>query len=60
MWIEGSESRFVNSMRGEIDGYEDRLNAFQTLADLVRVDGAGHNVHHDQPEELAAAIDRFM
>ena len=60
MWIEGSESRFVNSMRGEIDGYEDRLNAFQTLADLVQVDGAGHNVHHDQPEELAAAIDRFM
>ncbi|MEM7407676.1 MAG: alpha/beta hydrolase [Pseudomonadota bacterium] len=60
LWIEGAESRFVNSMRGEIDGYEDRLAAFQTLVDVVRVEAAGHNVHHDQPEALAAAIENFL
>ncbi len=60
LWIEGAESRFVNTMRGEPDGYEDRLSAFQTLSDVVRVEGAGHNVHHDQPEELARLIENFI
>ena len=27
---------------------------------MVRVEDAGHNVHHDQPEELASIIEQFM
>ncbi|MBT6274800.1 MAG: alpha/beta hydrolase [Chromatiales bacterium] len=60
LWVEGEESRFINMMRGQPDGYEDRLSAFQSLVDIVRVEAAGHNVHHDQPEALAKAIEGFM
>jgi len=60
LWIEGSDSRGINAMRGQIEGYEERLSAFETLADLVRIEDAGHNVHHDQPELLAAALERFL
>ena len=60
LWVEGAQSRAVNSLRGEPDGYETRLRAFQTLANVVTVENAGHNVHHDQPERLAEAIESFM
>lgn len=60
LWVEGAESRFINMMRGQPDGYEDRLAAFQSLADVVRVADSGHNVHHDQPEALARAIEAFI
>ena len=60
LWVEGADSRGVNSLRGEPDGYEDRLAAFQTLADIVTIEDAGHNIHHDQPESLAAAIEKFL
>ncbi len=60
LWIEGCDSRGINALRGEPGGYEDRLAAFQTLVDVVRVDSAGHNIHHDQPEKLAEAIEGFM
>jgi len=60
LWIEGSESRFVQSLRGEVDGYEDRLRAFETLSGVERIEDAGHNVHHDQPEQLARVIEAFV
>ena len=60
LWVEGEDSRGINAMRGQIEGYEERLSAFETLADLVRVGDAGHNIHHDQPEKLAAAIEGFL
>lgn len=60
LWIEGSESRFIHSLRGEIDGYEDRLSSFQTLSGVVCIEQAGHNIHHDQPEHLAEAIEKFL
>ena len=60
LWVEGEDSRGINAMRGQIEGYEERLSAFETLADLIRVADAGHNIHHDQPEKLAAAIEGFL
>ncbi|NKC11711.1 MAG: alpha/beta fold hydrolase [Gammaproteobacteria bacterium] len=60
LWVEGAQSRFVNLMRGQPDGYEARLAAFQSLAGVMTVENAGHNVHHDQPEALAKAIEDFM
>ena len=60
LWVEGLESRFIHMLQGQPDGYEDRLSAFASLSDVVRIEGAGHNVHHDQPEALAQAIERFL
>jgi len=60
LWVEGEDSRNINAMRGQIEGYEERLAAFETLADLVRVGDSGHNIHHDQPEKLADAIEAFL
>ncbi|MGE0384665.1 MAG: alpha/beta fold hydrolase [Gammaproteobacteria bacterium] len=59
LWIEGEESEFIGRMVGRPGGYDDRLDAFGTLEGVERIAGAGHNVHHDQPELLAAAIERF-
>jgi pimeloyl-ACP methyl ester carboxylesterase len=60
LWVEGAESDHVEAMRGVDGGYEDRLAAIENLAGVERIAGAGHNVHHDQPEKLAALVDDFM
>ena len=60
LWVEGRESRGINSLRGKPFGYEERLAAFQTLVDVQVVEDAGHNVHHDQPEQLAEIIEAFF
>jgi pimeloyl-ACP methyl ester carboxylesterase len=39
--------------------FEDRLQAVPQWV-LERVANAGHMLHHDQPEQLAARIDRFL
>ena len=60
LFVEGAESRSNNALRGEEDGYETRLRAFETLAGVVSVSDAGHNIHHDQPEKLAKVIEEFV
>jgi len=54
----------VLSMQGAQSPWrpEDLSQRHEVLADLtaVSVPGAGHNLHHDQPELLAAAIDAWM
>ncbi|MFT5392909.1 MAG: pimeloyl-ACP methyl ester carboxylesterase [Gammaproteobacteria bacterium] len=60
LFVEGDDSRIINAMRGQIEGYEERLAAFETLVDIARIGDAGHNIHHDQPEKLAAAIEGFL
>lgn len=39
--------------------YHQRLEAVPQV-EIVRVDDAGHMLHHDQPEVLAALIERFL
>ena len=60
LFVEGTESRIINAMRGQIEGYEERLAAFETLTDIQAIGEAGHNIHHDQPEKLAAVIEGFF
>ncbi|MGE0384773.1 MAG: alpha/beta fold hydrolase [Gammaproteobacteria bacterium] len=60
LWIEGAQSRLVQELRGRPDGYEARLAAYPTVRRVLRIEGAGHNIHHDQPEALAAAIEEFL
>ena len=38
---------------------EARMSAYTDLQ-IEHVDDAGHNVHHDQPEQLARLIEAFM
>jgi len=58
--VEGANSRAVAQQRSKPEEYEERLAAFQTLADIERIEDAGHNIHHDQPEALAKVIERFL
>ena len=58
--VEGANSRAVAQQRSKPEEYEARLAAFQTLARIERIDNAGHNIHHDQPEALAQVIEQFL
>ena len=41
------------------DDYRQRLSHFRNLTQ-ARIDDAGHMMHHDQPERLAALIEDFV
>jgi pimeloyl-ACP methyl ester carboxylesterase len=62
LWIEARDSELVGRLdrghgaRAEID----RRIAFIKDVTILMVDGAGHMVHHDQPEILAEAIEAFL
>ena len=58
--VEGAHSRAVAAQRSQPEEYQERLAAFQTLADVERIADAGHNIHHDQPEALAKVIEQFL
>jgi pimeloyl-ACP methyl ester carboxylesterase len=60
LFVEGGDSKHIAGFRGKFEGYEARLVALPTLQGPVVIPGAGHNVHHDQPERLAAAIEGFL
>lgn len=60
LFIEGANSRAVAQQRSKPAEYEERLAAFQTLAGIERIEDAGHNIHHDQPEALARVIENFL
>lgn len=60
LFVEGANSRAVASARSKPEEYQERLAAFQTLADVERIADAGHNIHHDQPEALAKVVERFL
>jgi len=62
LWIEAKGSELVARLdagqgaRAEIDR---RIANIRDVT-ILMVDDAGHMVHHDQPEILAAAIERFL
>ncbi len=60
LWIEGAESSAAENAARDAERYEARMSAFQNLAGVERVADAGHNIHHDQPEELARLIEGFV
>ena len=59
LWVEGGKSSLQGRIARDPEGYEARCTAIQDLQ-VTRIDDAGHNVHHDQPEALAAVIEKFM
>ncbi|RPI45806.1 MAG: alpha/beta hydrolase [Betaproteobacteria bacterium] len=59
LWVEGGKSGLHARIARDPEGYEARCAAIQDLQ-VTRIDDAGHNVHHDQPEQLAQVIEQFM
>jgi pimeloyl-ACP methyl ester carboxylesterase len=60
LFVEGANSRLVEAALRNPQEYQERLAAFQNLVDVQRIENAGHNIHHDQPEALAKAIESFL
>ena len=60
LMVEGADSRATASQRAQPAEYQEKLAAFQTLADIERIEDAGHNIHHDQPQALAKVIEQFL
>ncbi len=60
LFVEGAKSRLVASAMRNPEEYQERMAAFQSLVDVHRIDDAGHNIHHDQPEALAQVIEPFL
>ncbi|MBP9218524.1 MAG: alpha/beta hydrolase [Sterolibacterium sp.] len=60
LWVEGQQSTAMKMYQslGDED-YQARLACFQNLR-RVSLEDAGHNLHHDQPERLAALLEEFM
>ncbi|HEX2010468.1 MAG TPA: alpha/beta hydrolase [Roseateles sp.] len=61
LWVEGSETDMSQwwGKRYPRADFEARL-AEVPLLERVRLEGAGHMLHHDRPEALAAALERFL
>jgi pimeloyl-ACP methyl ester carboxylesterase len=59
LWVDGSESGLWARLSADPQTFEARAGVYADLR-IEHVDEAGHNVHHDQPERLARAIEGFM
>jgi len=59
LWIEATESDTLKRMNLDPAHLAERRAAFRTLR-LVRMEQAGHMLHHDQPEVLAAHLEDFL
>jgi pimeloyl-ACP methyl ester carboxylesterase len=59
LWIEATESDTLKRMALDAAHLAERRAAFPKLR-LVRMEEAGHMLHHDQPEILAGHIEEFL
>jgi pimeloyl-ACP methyl ester carboxylesterase len=59
--VEASDSSMDLWWKGTYtpDEFHERIRAVPTL-ESARIENAGHMLHHDQPEQLAALIERFI
>jgi pimeloyl-ACP methyl ester carboxylesterase len=59
LWVEGADSQSLKWLRLDTAAYETRKSCFATLVSRTIPD-AGHMLHHDQPQRLAAVIEEFL
>jgi pimeloyl-ACP methyl ester carboxylesterase len=59
--VEASDNSLDFWWKGKftLDQYHERLKVVPQV-EIARIDDAGHMMHHDQPEVLAALIERFI
>lgn len=59
LWIAGGQSGLMQRLMSNPQGFEDRKACYRDLR-MEQVEGAGHNIHQDQPERLAELIEGFL
>jgi pimeloyl-ACP methyl ester carboxylesterase len=59
LWIDGAESRTMERMHINAGDVDARKACFRRLS-AHTIAEAGHMLHHDQPERLAALIEAFL
>ena len=59
LWVEGAESNATEFLKVSSDDLAARKKCFRHLTERT-IAGAGHMVHHDQPERLAEVIEEFL
>jgi pimeloyl-ACP methyl ester carboxylesterase len=59
LWIDGAETTVVKRLGLNETQREERRAAFRDLR-YASVAGAGHMLHHDQPEAVAGLIEEFL
>ena len=59
LWLAGADSAIYRDHLRAADDYSARKACFAKLEEVVLVD-AGHMMHHDQPEDLARLMEKFL
>lgn len=59
LWIDGVQSGLWARLAQDPQAFDERAGAYEDLR-IEHVDDAGHNIHHDQPQRLAALIEQFL
>ena len=59
LWVDAAESETLKRDGLSAEQYAERRAAFRNLR-YATVPGAGHMLHHDQPEEVARLIEEFL
>jgi len=62
LWIAASESRVPKWLAKGAGGEEEVARRMAHISDarLATIENAGHMLHHDQPEAVAAALEEFL
>lgn len=59
LWVTGNDSSLMSFLKHDPDDVERRKACFRDHR-VVALDACGHNIHHDQPERVAALIEDFV
>ena len=59
LWVDGAESAALERLKLDAAGHAERRNSFADITH-ASVPGAGHMLHHDQPEALARLLEDFL
>jgi len=59
LWVAGAESKVAEMLKLSPEDLAARKACFRQLTERV-ISGAGHMLHHDQPERLAEVIEEFL
>ena len=59
LWVAGADTKIPEALKLEPHSLAARRACFRNLVERI-VPDAGHMLHHDQPERLAAVIEEFL
>ena len=59
LFVAGAESEILKEFAGRQEEYRERLSWLRDCREVVLAD-AGHNMHHDRPEAVAALLEGFF